>query len=37
MDSNNRIQIYQIFTRTFANKNLTRKQNGAYSDNGAER
>lgn len=35
MDSNNRIQIYQIFTRTFANKNLTRKQNGAYSDNGA--
>ena len=31
----NRLVIYQIFTRTFANRNLTRKKNGTYDENGA--
>ena len=30
-----RIIIYQIFTRTFGNKNLNCKQNGSYVENGA--
>ena len=30
-----RIFIYQIFTRTFGNKNLTRKRSGSYEENGA--
>lgn len=30
-----KIVIYQIFTRLFGNKNLTRKTNGAYADNGS--
>lgn len=35
MASTNRLAIYQIFTRTFTNTNLTRKPNGTYEDNGA--
>lgn len=31
----NRIVIYQIFTRTFGNHNLTRKKNGTYEENGS--
>ena len=30
-----RLFIYQVFTRTFGNKNLTRKQDGSYEENGA--
>ena len=30
-----RLFIYQVFTRTFGNKNLTRKQGGSYEENGA--
>lgn len=30
-----RLIIYQIFTRTFGNKNLTRKKDGSYKENGA--
>ena len=30
-----KIVIYQIFTRLFGNKNLTRKPNGTYTDNGS--
>lgn len=30
-----RLFIYQIFTRTFGNKNLTRKKGGTYDENGA--
>lgn len=30
-----RLFIYQVFTRTFGNKNLTRKKGGTYEENGA--
>lgn len=30
-----RLFIYQVFTRTFGNKNLTRKKGGTYDENGA--
>ena len=30
-----RLFIYQVFTRTFGNKNLTRKKGGSYDENGA--
>ena len=30
-----RLFIYQVFTRTFSNKNLTRKKGGTYDENGA--
>lgn len=30
-----RLFIYQVFTRTFGNKNLTRKKGGIYEENGA--
>lgn len=30
-----RLFIYQVFTRTFGNKNFTRKKGGTYEENGA--
>lgn len=35
VSTTNKIVLYQIFTRTFGNKNLARKENGSYAENGA--
>lgn len=35
VSTTDKVVLYQIFTRTFGNKNLTRKENGSYAENGA--
>lgn len=35
VSTTDKIVLYQVFTRTFGNKNLTRKENGSYAENGA--
>lgn len=35
VSTTDKIVLYQVFTRTFGNKNLTRKKNGSYAENGA--
>ena len=32
--ASNKIQIYQIFTRLYGNRNTTRKENGSLAENG---
>lgn len=35
VSTTDKIVLYQVFTRTFGNKNLTREENGSYAENGA--
>lgn len=35
VSTTDKIVLYQVFTRTFGNKNLARKENGSYVENGA--
>lgn len=35
VSTTDKIVLYQVFTRTFGNKNLARKENGSYAENGA--